>query len=274
MLTVPQFESRLKLGEYKRQADARRAAFHLQVPERVREKILENIDQHFGQPWAYSRADNATRAAANRPTATLGEAAKAKADRERERAWRAEAGRKGGLARQANRKANAQKAAAARWQKHQQPLPEVLQELPKAPPSAAKLSGAEIQELANAVVASMPPQPPPSVVALPTTPAAPVVVDLKVESDRMVRELAEKLAPTAMPDGSEQACRMLMDSTRELFAVLAEEARADESLRPDMIRVAHVASGLAELGAEILRDRVRRTPPAPASTPGLAEAAQ
>ncbi len=258
-LTVEEFRNRLQSGRYVQSGDARRAAYKLIVTDPVRRRVLEGVDEYFGtkseRPFLPKNMLPSNGSAAFK----LGDVARAKSERHQKAAL---AANKAKAEKKAKHIAWAEKERA--WQAATAASKAAGPASPPSPPVPA--SQAPLLSLVS------PPVPPPSQPAL-------TLSDMRTEATRMVTELAARMPPppAPLPAGAEHAFKVILDSTRELFELLAAEAKADERLRPDVLRVARTASQLVELGAEILRDKVRPSMPVPtppASAPALGEAAQ
>jgi hypothetical protein len=238
-MSLAEFEMRLEEGRYDEQVHARRAVFHLAIPEAAKRRAYDAVDRHFGRVW---KPTGHPRQAAPPQTfaSKLGEVIAAKSERH------ARAGVAGGKARQ------------RLIREGKQAPPRLAVAPPRAPVAATPV---------YASVASVPVGPPPASVA-----------DVRHEADRMVRELAARM-PTpapAPPEGVEHAFRIIADASRELFETLAANVKDEERLKPDLLRAGRAVAVLLETGAELLKARAHapRIPNAPPSVEALGEAAQ
>lgn len=255
MLSVPEFEKRLKSGRYETQGAARRAAWKLVIPEKVRVGVLEGISRHFGAGFkSINRPETSTSAPVPASFAPkLGEVARTRQlstkEWKAEKRDRSEASRAGGFARAAKLRREREELEALRAAQAEAPT--------ALPPSL---------HIVPPVVAA-PPVAPPSSVSL---------ADVRAETDRVVRELASKMPVTspAPPEGVEHAYKLISESARELFECLAAAVKEDERLRPDMVRAAHSLAMLVETGNDILISKLTTTPEAPKSAPRVSEAAE
>lgn len=275
MLSIPEFEKRLKGGRYETQGAARRAAWKLQIPEKVRTTVLEGISRHFGEGYkSVGRPETSTTVAPSSFSPKLGDMARMKKTNAKE--WRdaqgnargqyfnknkdaaSVAGRAGGLARAA--KVRAEREAATLAAAHASPISTALHIVPPAAPPTT-----------------------PAPLAPPSVPAPPSVTfaDVRAETDRVVRELASRMPAVVPPppDGVEHAYKMIADSARELFESLAAAVKDEERLRPDLLRAAHSLAMLVETGNDVLLSKLtapaKPPPEAPKSAPSpMSEAAE
>ena len=278
MLSVPEFEARLKGGRYQTQGDARRAAFKLLVSDKVRGAILDGIARHFGEPFkSVTRPETSTSF-----SSTLGEVARTKKTNSKE--WRDAKGAKRGAHLHHNREAASIQGRAgglARAEKMRREREELAAARASAIPTTLHIvppsTGAPI------VV----PPVPPTVPAVPASAPAPFsapplsLVEIRAEADRAVRALADRMpAPVPPPpEGVEHAYKMIADSARELFESLAAAVKDEERLRPDLLRAAHSLAMLVETGNDVLISKLTsptpKPPEAPKSTPApVSEAAE